>query len=141
MDWMAEGRVLALDYGTRNVGVACSDELRMTVRPLPAIARRGKVDLLARLSALVRDNDIREVVVGLPLAMDGTSGESVRRVERFIDALRPALKLPFHTVDERLSTLEASGLWRAMSPRRQQKYGTVDSLAAALILKRYLEER
>lgn len=141
MDCVTQGKVLALDYGTKNIGLAWCDELRVTVRPLPSFARRGRRDLFLRLRSLVEENDIREVVIGIPLNMDGSAGDAVRRVERFMESLREQLRLPLHGIDERLSTVEASELWRAMSPRQQQKYRTLDSLAAALILKRYLEER
>jgi putative holliday junction resolvase len=137
---MSEGRVLALDYGTKHIGVACCDEMRVTVQPLPSFARRGMPDLLERLRSLVDENRIQAIVVGMPLNMDGTAGDSVRRVERFMESLRNQLQLPLHSVDERLSTMEALEIWRGMSRRQQQKYRTVDSLAAALILKRFLED-
>lgn len=121
--------------------MACCDELGVAVQPLPSFGRRGRRDLLLRLRSFVEENDIREVVVGIPLNMDGSPGDAVRRVERFMDALRDQLRLPLHGVDERLSTVEALEVWRTMSPRQQQRYRTVDSLAAAFILKRYLEER
>jgi len=138
---MAQGKILALDYGTKNVGMACCDELRVAVQPLPSLVRRGRQDLLLRLRSFVEENNVREVVVGIPLNMDGSAGNAVHRVERFMESLRDQLRLPLHGVDERLSTVEASEVWSTMSPRRQQKYRTVDSLAAAFILKRYLEER
>jgi len=137
---MAYGKVLALDYGTKNIGIACCDELRVTVRPLPSLEHGRSRGLLDRILRIVRENDIREVVVGIPLNMDGTSGEAVRRSERFMESLRDHLAVPLHGVDERLSTVEALEIWNGMSRRRQQKYRTVDSLAAAFILSRYLEE-
>jgi putative holliday junction resolvase len=139
MTLMPRGRVLALDYGTKNIGVAFCDEMRVTVQPLPSFARRGKADLAGRLRSFVDDNQIQEVVVGMPLNMDGTPGDAVRRVERFMESLRELLKVPLHGIDERLSTMEALEIWRGMSARQQRRYRTVDSLAAALILERYLE--
>ncbi len=97
-------------------------------------------DLLGRLRAFVEEEHIKEIVVGLPFSMDGTPGAAVHRVERFMARLRNHLELPLHGVDERLSTVEAAEMWREMSARRQQRYRTVDSLAAALILKRFLED-
>jgi putative Holliday junction resolvase len=138
---MPQGKILALDYGTKNIGMACCDELGVVVQPLPSFARRGRRDLLLRLRSAIEANGIQEIVVGIPLRMDGSPGDAVRRVERFMDALRDQLGLPLHGVDERLSTVEALEVWRTMRPRRQQRYRTVDSLAAAFILKRYLEER
>jgi putative Holliday junction resolvase len=136
----SKGRILAVDYGEKNIGLACSDELGLTVHPLPSMPNLGKRDLLKRLRATVGTMGIQELVLGIPLNMDGTRGRSVARMERLMDTLRAALKIPLTGVDERLSTVEALPLWRDMSPRRQKKYRTVDSLAAALILERYLKD-
>jgi len=134
------GRILALDYGAKNVGLACCDELGVAVRPLPSLPNRGRRDLAGRLKDAVLEHGINRIVVGMPLNMDGSSGEAVRRVERFIAYLRSELALPLEGMDERLSTTEAAEIWRKMSPRQQKRYRTVDSLAAARILQRYLEE-
>jgi len=132
--------MLAIDYGTKNIGLACSDELGMTVRPLASVRLISRRDLISRLRATIRENDIQELVVGIPLNMNGSSGNSVRLVERFVEILRREFELPLKRVDERLSTLEAMDFWNNMSPRQQRKYRTIDSLAAALILERYLKE-
>ncbi len=137
---MRRGRILALDFGSRNVGLALSDELCVTVRPLPSIPNLGRRDLLRRLKASVVDLGVHALVVGIPLNMDGTSGEAVRRVRRFIQSLQVELGLPLHEADERLSTVEADEIWMAMNARQQRKYRTRDSLAAAIILERYLRE-
>jgi len=84
--------------------------------------------------------DIRELILGIPLNMDGSRNESVLRMERWMRILQNALSLPLTGVDERLSTVEATEYWRQMNLRQQKKYRTVDSLAAALILERYLKE-
>ncbi len=136
---MQKGRILALDYGSKRVGIACCDELGVAVRPLPPIPNKSRRDLLFRLRSLLQDNDFHKIVVGLPLNMDGSAGEAARRVQHFMDRLRTEFALPLVGVDERLSTVEAQEMWNQMSPRQQRKYRTVDSLAAALILNRYLE--
>jgi putative Holliday junction resolvase len=137
---MERGRVLALDYGVKNVGLACCDEMGVTVRPLPSVPNRGRRDLVGRLRAAVLKHRIDRIVVGIPFNMDGSPGEAVRRVERVMEHLRAELALPLDGIDERLSTTEAAEIWREMSKRRQQRYRTVDSLAAAMILQRFLEE-
>ncbi len=129
-----------MDYGTKNVGLACCDGLGVTVRPLPSLPNRGRRDLVGRLREAVQAHAVEKVLVGLPLNMDGSSGEAVRRVERFMRVLRAELDLPLEGFDERLSTADALEIWRGMGPRQQRRYRTVDSLAAALILERYLEE-
>jgi len=137
---VSRGRILAVDYGDKNIGLACSDELGLTVRPLPSMPNLGRRDLIHRLQTMVPEMDIRRLVLGIPFNMDGTRGDSALRMERLEARLRAALKIPLAGVDERLSTVEALEFWRTMSPKQQRKYRTVDSLAAALILERYLRE-
>jgi len=134
------GKILAVDYGEKSIGLACSDDLGLTVQPLPSIPNRGQRDFLKRLQSMARAMGARGVVVGMPLNMDGTRGDAVMRMERLMNALKRILDVPLIEMDERLSTLEALEFWRNMSPRQQKKYRTVDSLAAALILERYLKE-
>lgn len=140
MNAMNRGRILALDYGKKNVGIACSDELGVTVRPLPSISNHNFRSLVRRLLPLLGRYRIERIVVGMPLNMDGTAGDAVCEVEHFIERLRGEVNLPLESCDERLSTVEAMELWREMSPRRQRTYRTLDSLAAALILERFLRE-
>jgi putative holliday junction resolvase len=132
------GKVLALDYGTKNVGLACCDELGVTVRPLASIPNTGRHNLIARLRTVIEENRIESLVVGMPRNMNGSVGNSANRVERFVTVLRQELGLPLSSVDERLSTVEAQEVWKEMTPRQQRRYRTVDSLAAALILERFL---
>lgn len=76
----------------------------------------------------------------MPFNMDGSQGDSAFRIEQFMDTLKSAIRVPLVSIDERLSTMEALELWRGMNPRQQKKYRTADSLAAAIILERYLKE-
>jgi len=138
-DAVKSGRILALDYGKRNVGVAVCDEMGIAVRPIPALPNRGRRQVISLIRKLVEQHEIGSLVVGLPFNMDGTTGESAEQARKFMQVLRSQLRVPLTEVDERLTTVEAVELWRGMSPRRQRRYGSVDSLAAALILQRYLE--
>jgi len=135
------GRTLAVDYGTKSVGLAYSDELAVTIQPLPSVPNRGRRNLIARLKAAVLENNIDQLVVGVPWNMDGSSGEGVRSAERLMESLRLELGLPVQGADERLSSVEATELWNQMSARQKKRYRTVDSLAAALILTRFLGEK
>jgi putative holliday junction resolvase len=138
---MGQGkRVLAVDYGKKNIGLAYSDELGLTVQPLPSIPNLGLKDMLRTLKSTVVELGVDELVLGVPLNMDGTRGEPVRQMEALMKVLKSELKLPLTGIDERLSTVEALEFWREMRPRQQKKYRTVDSLAAAFILQRYLGE-
>jgi len=132
------GRVLAVDYGKKNIGLAYSDEFRMTVQPLPSLPNIGKKDFLKRAGGFAKALEIREVIIGIPLRMDGSRGDAAIAMEKIRRSLEGTLKLPVTEIDERLSTVEALEIWREMTPRRQRKYRTVDSLAAALILERFI---
>jgi putative holliday junction resolvase len=139
---MSDGkRVLSVDYGQKNIGLAYSDELGFTVQPLPSIPNSGNKDFVKKLRELVPRMYIGKIVLGIPLNMNGTRGEAVLRMEQLLEALKRTLDIPIIGFDERLSTVEALELWKELSPRRQKKYRTVDSLAAALILERYLREK
>ena len=89
---------------------------------------------------MVHAMEIKELIMGIPLNMDGSRNDSVLRVERLMHTLENSLFIPLTGVDERLSTVEATEYWKRMNLRQQKKYRTIDSLAAALILERYLKE-
>ena len=137
---MRRGKILALDYGSKNVGLACCDELAIAVTPLPSIPNKSRKSLLERVARLAAEQEATKVVVGIPLHMDGRAGPEADRVQNFIDQLRSSLELPVHGIDERLSTVEAEEIWKEMTERQRTKYRSIDSLAAARILQRYLEE-
>ena len=137
---MRSCRIMALDYGTKNVGLACCDELGIVVRPLPSIPNHSFRDFLGRLRPALREHETEAILIGVPLNMNGTRGRLVEQVEQFISRLTAVLDLPLKRIDERLSTIEALELWNRMNRRQQRKYRTVDSLAAAIILERYLKE-
>jgi len=132
------GRVLAVDYGKKNIGIAHSDEFRLTVQPLASLPNIGKKDFLRRAGEFAKTLEIREVIIGIPLRMDGSRGDAALAMEKIRRSLEGTLKLPVTEIDERLSTVEALEIWREMTPRQQRKYRTVDSLAAALILERFI---
>lgn len=137
---MVGKRTLGIDYGTRMVGLACSDELGITVRPLQSVPNRGARTLLDAIAAVVDAERVDRIVVGMPLNMDGTPGAATSAVEKFVRQLARHLDMSVETTDERLSSIEAEQLWRGMPRRQQRRYRTVDSLAAAFILERYLRE-
>lgn len=139
-DVILQGRVLAVDYSKANIGLAHSDELRLTVQPLLSLPNLGRKDFLRRMRELVEKLEVKELVLGMPLRMDGSRGDAAEAMEKVSRSLAGALGLPVAETDERLSTVEAMEIWREMSPRRQKRYRTVDSLAAALILERYIND-
>ena len=129
-----------MDYGEKNIGLACTDEMGLIVRPLPSTQNRGLPNLIKVLQKTIRALRIHRVVWGIPINMNGTRGDSARNMEKLLDEVQDILSIPLIGFDERLSTIEAMEFWRNMNPKQQKKYRTVDSLAAALILERYLKE-
>src|SRR2546425_12890399 len=101
------GRTLALDYGDRRIGIALSDELGLAAHPLMPLARPTWPRALERLAAIIREHDVRRIVVGLPLDMDGGRGGRARLTETFIERIREATGLPVLPWDERLTTVQA----------------------------------
>jgi putative holliday junction resolvase len=135
------GRMLGIDYGSRNIGLAFSDEFGLTVQPLPSIPNRGMNYFLEHLKTIVQEMTIQALVIGMPVNMDGSRGDSSLRMESVIRFLNRRVTIPVFQMDERLSTVEALEYWRNMTIRQQKRYRTVDSLAAALILERHLKEK
>ena len=132
---------MAIDYGARGVGVAVSDELQLTVRPLTTI-RREKLkyaQVVERVCELAAENEVATLVVGLPLNMDGTRGAAVERVESFISDLRRSLSIPIVAIDERLTSHEADQLLREMGVSPRERRARSDEYAATIILQDYID--
>ncbi len=132
------GRVLALDWGTKRVGVAVSDELRMTARPLPVLQRASWKQLLGKISVMLREFDVRRVVFGLPLRLDGTEGDAAQEVRRVARNLNLSLGVPVSLQDERMTSREAEGELRAAGCDEAEVARRRDSEAARIILSDYL---
>ena len=134
-------RVLAIDYGAKGIGVAITDEMQWTIRPLPTIRRQGRtgpIDPVAEIQSLVAEYEVGTVVLGWPLRMDGGRGEAAQRVERLAERLRAALSLPVVLVDERLTSREADARLRDSGATRVERRRHSDALAAVVILEDYL---
>lgn len=132
-------RILALDPGTRRVGVAVSDELQMIAQPLEYIAPEPFADFLARLRELLREKEISLILVGLPRNMDGSYGPAALKVQEFVAALKDAVTVPIKTWDERLTTVQAQKFLIQGHVRREQRKQKVDKTAAAILLQSYLD--
>ena len=133
------GPVLALDYGTRRIGIAVSDEAAQFAFPAGFLTCRGPERDLVALRELIADRSIRCIVVGLPLHMDGRHGEMAMAAKNFANAIAEMTGLPVEMLDERWTTREAERALRESRPGRKQRPGAVDSAAATLLLRSYLE--
>jgi len=135
-------RILALDVGEKTIGVAWSDETETLAFPGETILRQeGKKRDMAALRALIAEKQVREIVVGMPLMLDGEPGAQAAKVEAFVAVLRNSVRIPIRLQDERLSTSEAERALIAVGQRRDQRKQTVDSVAACLILQTYLDRK
>lgn len=128
--------VLAIDYGRRRFGLALSDALGVTARPLAVWERTNRRGDLARIRELCRRHAVGRIVVGWPIRLDGTPGEMAREAASFAERLRKHLGRPVELADERLSSWEASRQVHESGNRRGGK--PVDDVAATIILRDYL---
>jgi len=132
------GRILALDYGTKRIGVALSDELGWTAQPLETFERRTLDRDIAHIAALVGSHSVERVVLGLPLQLDGREGLAVQAMRAFVVKLEAGLSVPVVLWDERMTTKAAEDLLIAADVSRKKRKGVIDRIAAAILLQSYL---
>jgi putative holliday junction resolvase len=133
--------VLAIDYGRKRMGLALSDELGLTARPLVTWTRVNRRRDLARLRELCRGYRVAKIVVGWPLRLDGTAGDMADETRRFAERVRKHLGLPVELVDERLSSWAAEEVLADATPQSavaRRERPPLDQVAAAVILRDYL---
>ena len=141
------GRILAIDYGRRRIGLAVSDELHLTAQPLATLTRTNRRADQRRLRDVVREQRVTHIVIGHPLRLDGSAGPMAEEAARFAARLARELRLPVELVDERLTSWDAGELLAASGgsarnkPGAKRNSGAVDDVAAAIILRDYLERR
>lgn len=136
------GRVIGVDPGEARIGLAISDESHSIAFPRETIdARGGTANAVERLKALFADECIERLVVGLPLRLDGTEGESARRARVLGEALRAAFATDVVYWDERLTTVQAERSLREMGRRGPQRREVVDQSAATILLQGYLDAK
>ena len=132
-------RTLALDYGSRRIGVALSDPTGTLARPLPFFPATSDAKLAREVSALAEKEQVGTILLGLPRHMNGSLGEAAARVQAFATALGQATAVPVRLVDERLSTVQASRQMQETGHNTRHQRGRVDSEAAAVLLQAYLD--
>jgi putative Holliday junction resolvase len=148
----AQSTILAVDYGRARIGLAIATTEARLARPLATLERVNRNEDMRRLRELAREHDVKKIVVGLPLLLDGTRGEMAKEAERFAERARKQVGLPVEMVDERLTSWEAERLleeefgkkYRDESQKTKkmdEEKPTVDSVAAAVILRDYLAKQ
>jgi len=149
--------VLAIDYGRKRIGLAISDALGMTAKPLETLVRANRRKDAQRLREIVRKQGARRIIVGHPLHLDGSAGEMAAEAARFAERIQKEVGLPVELVDERLTSWEAKQMLserkantrtrRTAAPRgaarksRARGSKAVDQVAAAILLRDYLEHK
>ena len=131
-------RIMGLDIGSHNIGVAVSDELGITAQGLKTIRRKSKEDDLREIIRIINQFQVAKIVVGLPKSMNGTLGKQAEMVFQWIKTLKEKINLPVATWDERFSTIEASRVLLEADLSRKKRKKAIDKLAAVLILQGYI---
>lgn len=138
-DVPATGRIIALDPGTKRIGVAVCDELRATTRPLPRILRTNWKKLLSDVKNIIEEFDAKALVIGLPLESDGTESVMSAEARRIARNFTLSLDIPVYLQDERVTSYEAKGRLWLIGKDLKQARDLVDSEAAAIILSDFLD--
>jgi len=133
------GRLLGLDLGSRNVGIAISDESAILAVPHSVINRIPEDDFFKKLEDIVRNENIEKIIVGLPLNMNATQGERAMDAQRVSQNIEKKLNLPVVLWDERLPTREAENALIKMDVSRKKRKKVIDKIAAQIILQNYLD--
>ena len=132
---------MGLDFGTKRIGVAMSDELLLTAQGRDTIQRKELESDLALIKGMVDSNGVGEVIVGLPLNMNGTYSEKTEEAVLFASELEKTISVPVKTWDERLTSMQADRAMLEGDMSRAKRKKLSDKLAAQIILQSYLDSR
>ena len=130
---------MALDVGTKTIGIAVSDELRMFAQPHSTLARKGVAQDVQRLARIVAEKAVDHVVVGLPYELDGSEERPARLARQIGEAVRETTGLPVTYIDERFSSVEADRMLIGQGMKRDRRKQVIDQAAAAVILQSFLD--
>ncbi len=134
-------RILAVDPGSKRVGVALSDPTETIAQALATVPAEPEESLPRRLAVIARSHEAERIIVGLPLRLDGTHGPEAAAARRLADAIRRESRLPVELVDERLTTAAAERALIAGGVKREQRRQGVDRVAATMLLQGHLDHR
>ncbi len=132
-------RILALDHGTKRIGVAVSDETKTIAQPLEFIPAEPFADFLERLKKILAEKEVDFILIGMPRNMDGSYGPAAEKVQTFVAILKNATTIPIKTWDERLTSTMANRVMIQGNVRRDKRKEKVDAMAAAILLQSYLD--
>ena len=132
-------RILALDHGSKRIGVAVSDETQTIAQPLEYIPAEPFADFLVRLKQILAEKEVDLMLIGMPRNMDGSYGPAAHKVETFVSVLKNAVAVPVKMWDERLTSTMANRILIQGNVRRDKRKEKVDKIAAAILLQSYLD--
>jgi putative Holliday junction resolvase len=134
-------RFMALDVGDKRIGIALSDEGGLIASPRDTLQREGLETDIDRLIEMARNEEVGEILVGMPISMDGTEGPQAKKVRKFIHALSERSEMPVVPWDERLTTVAAERALLEGNVSRGKRRKVIDKVAAAYMLQGYLDYR
>lgn len=136
---LPKGRVLGVDAGTVRTGIAVSDETGFLARAVCTIKAKGRRELAEKICEQAREYSVRAIVMGNPINMNGTRGESAERIEKLAELLRELSGLEVILFDERCTTMAAAQILNLTDTRNQKRKAIIDPLSAEIILQNYLD--
>lgn len=134
-------RILALDVGEKNIGLAISDKLGLIAQGLPTLKHQTKDEDISAIANILKDHHITEVIVGIPVNLDGSLGKKAQEVAVFLEDLKKKITLPIKVWDERFTSVQAEKVLLEAGLSRKKRKGKIDQLAARLILQNYLDAK
>ena len=134
-------RVLGIDHGQKRIGIALSDTMGMIASPLTTIEHTSDAADINAVITLIEKNSVGEIVVGIPISLDGSIGNQAKRAAYFARLIAKESNKPVETIDERFSTQEAKRKIEEIGRQRSKDKGRLDSAAAAVLLQSYLDSR
>ena len=132
-------RILALDVGEKNIGIAISDELGLTAQGRPTLKYQTKDKAICAICDIAEENRVTEIVIGMPVKLDGSLGKKAGEVASFTEDLKKRINLPVKVWDERLTSVQAERVMLEADLSRKKRKKNIDRLAAQLILQGYLD--
>ena len=134
-------RVLGLDIGTKRIGLALSDPLLITAQPFETILRKPENDALNKISEIIKNYNVKKIVAGLPLMMNGDYGPQAKDCEEFAKKIEQKTNINVILVDERLTSFEAEEILKSQGVKYTKDKGKVDMVAASIILQEFLDRK
>jgi putative holliday junction resolvase len=132
-------RILALDFGTKRIGLALSDPTLTLASPQPFLDATPFKPFIDKLKTLIKEKEVSMILIGIPRNMDGSHGPSSEKAQDFARRLQELLLVPIKTIDERLSTVEAQRRLQEAGKNQKQQRSLIDSSSAVVILQSYLD--